>query len=433
MLCKTNLAPSLKHHNKTLTPSCFPTHPYNYINYQKDSQKGGLQAPLHPTLQHSGLPQPPSGEPPSLNDSCQSTDRKMAALDNSDTLSSHSFTIGGTRSMKRSSEKKLIDLETVTPLYENLTDSIQIHETIAPTPAPATAGLLPPGKPLILEGPHQERYRISLKKPGRKGGSSRSNSAVSNSYYDCIKPIPAPRHRKYASTNSLVSKAHPGSGHGLKPYGGGSSSRLDPIYMNLPFGSKGHESALRLQSDTESGSEGHRAINDYPVSHDNHYLEITQHQTRIVIPRELFPVDSREQQAKINQLLRKSGAPPVPPALLAASPSTATPSSSSSSSTNSRRHIKLPLQKHHSFNFQSSQTVEATVRDLKIKSHSISSKTLRDYRGSSQRGQESRLICDGIVYPEDVIYADLEENNYGPINYKAASIYNMMKFKRSNE
>uniref|UniRef100_A0A182S6N8 Uncharacterized protein n=1 Tax=Anopheles maculatus TaxID=74869 RepID=A0A182S6N8_9DIPT len=489
MLCKTNLAPSLKH-NKTLTPSCFPTHPYNYINYQKDSQKGGLQAPLHPTLQHSGLPQPPSiGEPPSLDDSCKA---KMAALDNSDTLSSHSFTLSGTRSTKRSSEKKLIDLETVTPLYENLTDSIQIHEATAPTPLPT----VPPGKPLILEGPHQERYRISLKKPGRKGGSSRSNSAVSNSYYDCIKPIPAPRHRKYASTNSLVSKTHAASGHGLKAYGGGSSSRLDPIYMNLPFGNRqGHESSLRLHSDTESGSEGHRGINDYPVAHDNHYLEITQHQTRIVIPRELFPVDSREQQAKINQLLRKSGAPPVPPALLAASsPSTATPSSSSSSSTNSRRHIKLPLQKHHSFNFQSSQTVEATVRDLKIKSHSISSKTLRDYRGSvSQRGQSNGngagssntlnhhhhhshhtgmlqendseneyydqqeheqqqqqqqqqqhrhraashfpydTSTDGIVYPEDVIYADLEENNYGPINYKAASIYNMMKFKRNNE
>ncbi|XP_053660451.1 hemicentin-1 [Anopheles marshallii] len=390
MLCKTNLAPSLKHHNKTLTPSCFPTHPYNYINYQKDSQKGGLQAPLHPTLQHTpGLPPPPSGEPPSMDDSCKGS--KMAALaDNSDTLSSHSFTIGGTRSTKRSSEKKLIDLETVTPLYENLTDSIQIHEATTPTLIPTTMGgpgpLIPPGKPLILEGPHQERYRISLKKPGRKGGSSRSNSAVSNSYYDCIKPIPAPRHRKYASTNSLVSKTHSTSGHGLKPYGGGSSTRLDPIYMNLPFGNRGHESSLRLHSDTESGSEGHsRGINEYPVAPDNHYLEITQHQTRIVIPRELFPVDSREQQAKINQLLRKSGAPPVPPALLAASPSTNTPSSSSSSSTNSRRHIKLPLQKHHSFNFQSSQTVEATVRDLKIKSHSISSKTLRDYRGSNQR------------------------------------------------
>ncbi|XP_053670454.1 hemicentin-2 [Anopheles nili] len=368
MLCKTNLAPSLKHHNKSLTPSCFPTHPYNYINYQKDSQKGTLQPPLHPTLQHPGLQHASSqGEPTSGDESSKAAERKLALDPNSDTLSSHSFTIGGTRSMKRSVEKKLIDLETVTPLYENLTDSIQIHEATAPSPL----GLVPPGKPLILEGPHQERYRISLKKPGRKPGGSRSNSAVSNSYYDCIKPIPAPRHRKYASTNSLVSKAAPN--HGLmQAYSGGSSSRLDPIYMNLPLG-KGLDSSLRHPTDADPG-----VIEEYQGPHDSHYLEITQHQTRIVIPRELFPVDSREQQAKLGQLLRKSGAPPPP--------SIATPSSSSSSSSNSRRHIKLPLQKHHSFNFQSSQTVEATVRDLKIKSHSISSKTLRDYRGSSHRG-----------------------------------------------
>lgn len=30
---------------------------------------------------------------------------------------------------------------------------------------------------------------------------------------------------------------------------------------------------------------------------------------------------------------------------------------------------------------------------------------------------------------DDLVYADLEDNNYGPINYKAASIYNMVKFK----
>ncbi|XP_058118520.1 hemicentin-1 [Anopheles ziemanni] len=426
MLCKTNLGPSLKHHNKTLTPSCFPTHPYNYINYQKDSQKGsGLQAPLHPALQH-----PPGLHPPSAgDDSSKSAERKLAAslVDNSDdTLSSHSFTIGNTgsgRSMKQraSADKNhLIDLDTVTPLYENLTDSIQIHEATPETVHSATIGPggLLPGKPLILEGPHQERYRISLKKPGRKshsGNASRSNSAVSNSYYDCIKPIPAPRHRKYASTNSLVSKAMSsgsssgsGSGNGalshhhqqhgaLQPYGSG---RLDPIYMNLPLGKGLESSSLRLQhsdSDGGGGSVGHaRRIEEYPtMPHDNHYLEITQHQTRIVIPRELFPVDSREQQAKLSQLLRKSVAPPVPPH------PNHHPSSSSSSSINSgttsnntssgsRRHIKLPLQKHHSFNFQSSQTVEATVRDLKIKSHSISSKTLRDYRGNHSNSNPHR-------------------------------------------
>uniref|UniRef100_A0A182QG96 Ig-like domain-containing protein n=1 Tax=Anopheles farauti TaxID=69004 RepID=A0A182QG96_9DIPT len=349
MLCKTNLAPSLKHHNKTLTPSCFPTHPYNYINYQKDSQTLKA-APLHPTLPTSAAAAAPPPPPPPPAAAPSSGDPSSSLLDNSDTLSSHSFTLAGTRSMKRTVEKKLIDLETVTPLYENLTDSIQIHEgSTAEGPTPTA---------LMLEAPaHQERYRISLKKPNRKGGGgggSRSNSAVSNSYYDCIKPIPAPRHRKYASTNSLVSKAHPaagggGGGHsGLKGYGGGSSSRLDPIYMNLPFG-KGNEAANAQYPPPSSSSQ------------DKHYLEITQHQTRIVIPRELFPVDSREQQAKISQqlLLRKGGA--------------------------------------------------------------------------GERYDHSQKQYDGIVYPEDVIYADLEENNYGPINYKAASIYNMMKFKRNNE
>ncbi|KFB37688.1 AGAP012343-PA-like protein [Anopheles sinensis] len=527
MLCKTNLGPSLKHHNKTLTPSCFPTHPYNYINYQKDSQKG-LQAPLHPTLQHPPGMHAPSGG----DDSSKSAERKLASSlmdNNDDTLSSHSFTIGNTgsgRSMKQraSAEKNhLIDLDTVTPLYENLTDSIQIHEATpessVPTAHSATLGPggLLPGKPLILEGPHQERYRISLKKPGRKGHSgnaSRSNSAVSNSYYDCIKPIPAPRHRKYASTNSLVSKAMSsgsssgsGSGNGamshhrqqhgaLQPYGSG---RLDPIYMNLPLGKGLESSSLRLQHSDSDGGGG-----SYPtMPHDNHYLEITQHQTRIVIPRELFPVDSREQQAKLSQLLRKSVAPAVPPhpnhhpsSSSSSSINSGTTTSNNNTSSSSRRHIKLPLQKHHSFNFQSSQTVEATVRDLKIKSHSISSKTLRDYRGNNSNSNPHRssshsngpsshhqhsphgtsgtlqehddseneyyqdqeqqqhqqqhpqepqqrhhraahfpydTSTDGIAYPEDVIYADLEENNYGPINYKAASIYNMMKFKRNNE
>ncbi|XP_058464148.1 uncharacterized protein LOC131438278 isoform X6 [Malaya genurostris] len=269
-------------------------------------------------------------------------------LDNSDTLSTHSFSSG--RSLKRpggqagqtsasGESKKLIDLETVTPLYENLTDSIQIHES--PMGNSSGPGI---GGKFTIDG--QERYKISLRKPRKSG--SRSNSAVSNSYYDCIKPIPAPRHRKYASTNSLLSK-------NIQMY----SNKLDPIYMNLPVTS-GYETDPRGNDEINSGSE-------CPSSYDNHYFEITQHQTRILIPKELFPVD-RNNQAKINQLLKKN---------LVSS---------------NRRHIKLPLQKHHSFNFQSSQTVEATVRDLKIKSHSISSKTLRDYRNSSaNNGQNSNI------------------------------------------
>ncbi|XP_055535886.1 hemicentin-1 isoform X2 [Wyeomyia smithii] len=353
MLAKTSHTPAVKCPNKSLTPSCFPTHPYNYINYQQrdNSNPSATKPPPNSELSSYNTSQSTvltnqsnksslSSGQESSNPAIRTAERKKTLisghhqqlLDNSDSLSTHSLSSG--KSLKRPGSgsvgetKKLIDLETVTPLYENLTDSIQIHESpIIPSPGGSAAG----GK-FTIDG--QERYKISLRKPRRS--SSRSNSAVSNSYYDCIKPIPAPRHRKYASTNSLLSK-------NIQLY----SNKLDPIYMNLPI-SSGYETDPRGNDEFNSGGE-------CPSAYDNHYFEITQHQTRILIPKELFPVD-RSNQAKINQLLKKN---------LVSS---------------NRRHIKLPLQKHHSFNFQSSQTVEATVRDLKIKSHSISSKTLRDYR-----------------------------------------------------
>ncbi|XP_058464144.1 uncharacterized protein LOC131438278 isoform X2 [Malaya genurostris] len=371
MQAKNSLTPAVKCPNKSLTPSCFPTHPYNYINYQQrdgNTTKPPSGLSSYNTSQSTVLTNQSNKSSLSSNqDSSNATnnntssfhsktaDRKkpigsqhQQLLDNSDTLSTHSFSSG--RSLKRpggqagqtsasGESKKLIDLETVTPLYENLTDSIQIHES--PMGNSSGPGI---GGKFTIDG--QERYKISLRKPRKSG--SRSNSAVSNSYYDCIKPIPAPRHRKYASTNSLLSK-------NIQMY----SNKLDPIYMNLPVTS-GYETDPRGNDEINSGSE-------CPSSYDNHYFEITQHQTRILIPKELFPVD-RNNQAKINQLLKKN---------LVSS---------------NRRHIKLPLQKHHSFNFQSSQTVEATVRDLKIKSHSISSKTLRDYRNSSaNNGQNSNI------------------------------------------
>lgn len=33
----------------------------------------------------------------------------------------------------------------------------------------------------------------------------------------------------------------------------------------------------------------------------------------------------------------------------------------------------------------------------------------------------------------DGVYADLDDENYGPINYKQASIYQYMKFKKNNQ
>ena len=111
-------------------------------------------------------------------------------------------------------------------------------------------------------------------------------------------------------------------------------------------------------------------------NNNSQFFEITQHQTRILIPKELFPtssvVDSDNSRVKINQVFRKTS-------------SCSSSSASASASANNRRQIKLPLQKHHSFNFKSSQTVEATVRNnVKRKSaHTTairsSSRSLKDY------------------------------------------------------
>ncbi|KAL1401074.1 hypothetical protein pipiens_006909 [Culex pipiens pipiens] len=336
-LAKNSLAPAVKCPNKSLTPSCFPTHPYNYINYQQRDNNNTSNSNSTPIGGGGAGTKPPSSlssyntasqstmltnqsNMSSLSNSqdssnnnnnfnCKTAERKKLGtattttqhllLDNSDTVSTHSFSSG--KSLKRPpppsgcADKKLIDLETVTPLYENLTDSIQIHES----PMGGAAA----GNKFSID---QERYKISLSRKPRRS-NARSNSAVSNSYYDCIKPIPAPRHRKYASTNSLLTK-------NIQMY----ANKLDPIYMNLPV-SSGYETDPRANE--EFGGAG----GECPGAYDNHYFEITQHQTRILIPKELFP----------------------------------------------------PL-------------------------HDIA---------------------------DDLVYADLDENNYGPINYKAASIYNMVKFK----
>lgn len=34
---------------------------------------------------------------------------------------------------------------------------------------------------------------------------------------------------------------------------------------------------------------------------------------------------------------------------------------------------------------------------------------------------------------DGVVYADLDDENYGPINYKQASIYQFVKFKKNNQ
>lgn len=77
------------------------------------------------------------------------------------------------------------------PLYENLTDSIQIHESFAPNESSFAS---------VLDDFNFETERNSI---------YRSDSGISNSSYECITPVPAPR------TNPR-------------------KCRSAPVYMNLP-------------------------------------------------------------------------------------------------------------------------------------------------------------------------------------------------------
>lgn len=77
------------------------------------------------------------------------------------------------------------------PLYENLTDSIQIHESFAPNESSFAS---------VLDDFNFEMERNSI---------YRSDSGISNSSYECITPVPAPR------TNPR-------------------KCRSAPVYMNLP-------------------------------------------------------------------------------------------------------------------------------------------------------------------------------------------------------
>lgn len=92
------------------------------------------------------------------------------------------------------------------PLYENLTDSIQIHEA-SPLPMGCVADRGDIGLPLadadVLELELQQRHSLY-----------RSDSGISNSSYECVTPVPAPR-RNPRKCQSV------------------------PVYMNLPSRGRG--------------------------------------------------------------------------------------------------------------------------------------------------------------------------------------------------
>lgn len=128
------------------------------------------------------------------------------------------------------------------PLYENLTDSIQIHElsagSIQPQKAPVINEQCAPQKPKHHQKPlnkiHQHRHHHQQKKVHHKScdviernSIYRSDSGISNSSYECITPVPAPR------TDQSEEGAGAAAGHECGSASGRKSKKKMPVYMNL--------------------------------------------------------------------------------------------------------------------------------------------------------------------------------------------------------
>lgn len=103
------------------------------------------------------------------------------------------------------------------PLYENLTDSIQIHESSMQNESSFAS---------VLDEFNCEPERYSI---------YRSDSGISNSSYECITPVPAPR-----STNQR-------------------NCQSAPVYMNLPNSSSSSSSQTQQQHQQQPQQRGHHS------------------------------------------------------------------------------------------------------------------------------------------------------------------------------
>lgn len=88
------------------------------------------------------------------------------------------------------------------PLYENLTDSIQIHESTLHDETTFESGL---DEFNNMEVNNDERHSIY-----------RSDSGISNSSYECITPVPAPRTNPRKCQSAPVYMNLPNKGHGSR-------------------------------------------------------------------------------------------------------------------------------------------------------------------------------------------------------------------------
>ncbi|GAB0099475.1 Immunoglobulin [Sergentomyia squamirostris] len=133
------------------------------------------------------------------------------------------------------------------PLYENLTDSIQIHESSLQNESSFANVLL------------SDEFRGNYE--GECTSIYRSDSGISNSSYECITPLPAPRTCPRTCQSA-------------------------PIYMNLPtMGTHGPNQKIQ-QPNT--------AFANYERSSQTNPFVLNQQRQQILVPRELFPSQARK-------------------------------------------------------------------------------------------------------------------------------------------
>lgn len=140
------------------------------------------------------------------------------------------------------------------PLYENLTDSIQIHESSTQNENSFAS---------VLDEFNCEMERNSI---------YRSDSGISNSSYECITPVPAPRTnpKKYHSAPVYVNLPNTSMNHYNKGRFGGDGDNSRGKYS---FRGKSGCRFLKLPSKCKSNANGN-FIHSSPISDALHSYEV---------------------------------------------------------------------------------------------------------------------------------------------------------------
>ncbi|XP_055919479.1 uncharacterized protein LOC129951381 [Eupeodes corollae] len=284
------------------------------------------------------------------------------------------------------------------PVYENLNDSIQIHECQVDTHHVPASQLQqkerlasnPQLQQMQQQHHHKKRHHqhmhqkkvddFNLIEPERLS-IYRSDSGISNSSYECVTPVPAPRVGSGATIVSATGKTQ--TSRNATPL-----SHTTPVYMNVDgtaVGSNGGGGGGNSTSPFESPS----SQNDPSAD----------------------PTSASSCQSSYSATNRCSRHPQGLSGLVGSGSShqeATTPEDGSSSAT----------------------TTTTTVNG---NTTSSSGKCKRRTPSSCSASLQSLEVCiftkplAASNFDDELEYADMDFHNYGPINYKAASVYALVK------